>query len=128
MSLKKLKAKCWAKKQTKKNLMVKEPINCEAYIHSADKKALEALKKIPLLDTICSKILPIWEDAKRNIINMSRCIHITEKQIPKIYFMVKSICNKIGIEMPEIYLKLDRSINASVYGVDKYILTTQNLL
>lgn len=122
MSLKKLKAKCWAKKQTKKNLMVKTPVNCEAYIHSADKKALEALKKIPLLDTVCGKILPILNDACVDIITKASLIRINEKQIPKIYFMVKSICNKIGIKMPEIYLELNREVNAFVYGTEKYTL------
>ena len=61
-------------------------------------------------------------DKQNTIINMSTKIHITEKQLPKIYSMVKSICNKIGIEMPELYLQLDRSVNAFTYGTEKFTI------
>ena len=43
---------------------------------------------------------------------MSSMIHITDKQLPKIYIMVQSICHRIGIEMPELYLVLNREPNA----------------
>ena len=70
------KAKRWTKKQINKNLNVRTPIDCEQYIHSADRTALAALKKIPLLDTVCSKILSFMNDRQVNIINMSSMIHI----------------------------------------------------
>ena len=114
------KAKRWTKKQINKNLNVRTPIDCEQYIHSADRTALAALKKIPLLDTVCSKILSFMNDKQVNIINMSSMIHITEKQLPKIHIMVKSICKKIGIDMPELYLMLNREPNAYAYGTENY--------
>lgn len=115
-------AKRWTKKQINKNLNICTPINCERYLHSADRAALEALKKIPLLDTVCSKILSILNDRQVNIINMSSMIRISEQQLPKIYIMVQSICNKIGIEMPELYLVLDREPNAYAYGTEKHTI------
>ena len=122
MFFREAKARRWTKRQIKKNLNVNIPINCEQYIHSADKTALSALNKIPLLDTVCNKILSVMNDRQVNIINMSSMIHITEQQLPKIYIMVKSICKKIGIEMPELYLCLDRSPNAYAYGTEKHTL------
>lgn len=116
------KAKQWTKKQIRKNLKTCTPVNCEQYIHSADKAALVALKKIPLLDTVCSKILSFMNDRQVNIINMSSMIHITKQQLPKIYIMVESICKKIGIEMPELYLILNREPNAYAYGTEKYTI------
>ena len=116
------KAKRWTKKQINKNLNVRTPIDCEQYIHSADRTALAALKKIPLLGTVCSKILSFMNDRQVNIINMSSMIHITEKQLPKIHIMVKSICKKIGIDMPELYLMLNREPNAYAYGTENYTI------
>lgn len=116
------KAKRWTKRQINKNLNVHTPIDCKQYIHSADRTALAALKKIPLLDTVCGKILSFMNDKQVNIINMSSMIRITAQQLPKIHVMVKSICKKIGIEMPELYLVLNRAPNAYTYGTEKYTI------
>lgn len=116
------KAKKWTKRIVEKNLKATTPIDCEQYIHDLDKTALVALKKIPLLDTVCSKILSIMNDKQNTIINMSTKIHITEKQLPKIYKMVQSICNKIGIDMPELYLELNREPNAYTYGTENFTI------
>lgn len=116
------KSRKWTKNIIQKNLRSTTPINCEQYIHTLDKNALIALKKIPLLDTICSKFLSVMKDKQNTIINMSNKIHITETQLPKIYKMVESICNKIGIEMPELYLTLDREVNAVTYGTEKFTI------
>ena len=116
------KARKWAQKTIRRNMRTKTPIDCEQYIHVLDKTALVALKKIPLLDTICAKLIAIMNDKQKTIINMSTKIHITEKQLPKVYAMVKSICIKIGIEMPELYLELNREPNAYTYGTEKFTL------
>ena len=116
------KAKKWTQKTISRNLKTVTPVDCEQYIHSLDKSALVALKKIPLLDTICAKLLSVMNDIQNTIINMSTKIHITEKQLPKIYLMVQSICKKIGIDMPELYLELNRQPNAYTYGTEKFTI------
>ena len=116
------KAKKWTQKTISRNMKTVTPVDCEQYIHDLDKTALTALKKIPLLDTICAKILSIMNDRQNTIINMSTKIHITEKQLPKIYAMVESICKKIGIEMPDLYLELNREPNAYTYGTEKFTI------
>ena len=117
------KSKKWTKNIVAKNSRITTPIDCEKYIHKTDRAALAALKAIPLFDKACSKILSIMNEPQRRIIDMSNKIHITEKQMPKIYYMVKSICTKIGIDMPELYLKLDREPNAYTYGTEKFTIT-----
>ena len=126
MWFRKYKAKKWTKKIISQNMKVITSVDCEQYIHSLDKTALESLKKIPLLDTICGKILSVMNDKQNTIINMSGKIHITEKQFPKIYLMVQSICNKIGIDMPELYLELNREPNAYTYGTEKFTIIIQS--
>lgn len=116
------KAKKWTQKTISRNLKTVTPVDCEQYIHSLDKSALAALKKIPLLDSICAKLLSVMNDKQNKIINMSTKIHITENQLPKIYMMVQSICKKIGIDMPELYLELNRQPNAYTYGTEKFTI------
>lgn len=116
------KARRWTKRIIKRNLKTSTPVNCEKQIHPLDSAALEALKKIPLLDTVCAKFLSVINDKQTAIINMSSKIHITDKQLPKIYNMVESICKKIGIDMPDLYLHLDRNVNAYTYGTEKFTI------
>lgn len=116
------KAAIWTRKIVKRNLKVTKPIDCEQFIHPLDKTALQTLKKIPLLDSICAKLISVMNDRQNTIINMSTKIHITEKQLSKVYKMVKSICCTIGIEMPEVYLELDREPNAYTYGTEKFTI------
>lgn len=78
------KAAIWTKNIVNKNLQSKTPIDCAQYIHSLDRAALVALRKIPLLDTLCAKLMSIMNDKQNTMINMSTKIHITEKQLPKI--------------------------------------------
>ena len=122
MWLENYRAKKWTQKTISRNLKTVTPVDCEPYIHRLDKSALVALKKIPLLDTICAKLLSVMNDKQNKIINMSTKIHITEKQLPKIYLMVQSICKKIGIDMPELYLELNRQPNAYTYGTEKFTI------
>jgi len=123
MIFRKWKAKKWAKRITAKNKNTTTPIDCEQYIHKTDRTTLATFKKIPMFDTVCSKVLSIMNEPQMNIIDMSSKIHITEKQFPKIYYMVQSICNKIGIDMPDIYLELNREPNAYTYGTEKFSIT-----
>lgn len=60
---------------------------------------------------------------------MSSKIRISEKQIPRIYFMVVNISKKLGIEMPQLYLELNRQPNAYTYGNESATITvTSGLL
>lgn len=122
MSIKQWKARRWVKKIVKKNNATQTPIRCDDYIHPTDKSALDALKKIPLFDKLCGKLVSIRSELQFSIENMASHVHITEHQLPHIYFMVKSICTKLGIDMPDLYLKLDRTPNAYTVGSDTHFI------
>ena len=123
---KRIASKKWVKQIIDKNSKIITPIDCEKYIHKTDKMALAALKAIPLFDKACSKILSIISEPQIHIINMSSKIRITENQVPKVYYMVQSICNKIGIDIPDLYLELDRSPNAYAFGAEKVSITVHS--
>ncbi|MCR5636170.1 MAG: M48 family metallopeptidase [Clostridiales bacterium] len=116
-------AKRWSNKTIKRNLSTVTPIDSQLYIHNTDRMALKSLQAIPLFDKICSKLLSLMNEPQRRIIDMSSKIQITEDQLPNIYRMVKSICCKIGIDMPDLYLELDREPNAYTYGTEKFSIT-----
>lgn len=122
MIFKKLKAKAWTSAQIRKNNRVTTPINCEAFIHPQDKLTLDSLKKIPLLETVCGKILSALNDSKTEAFTKTDCAQITQKQFGKIYKMVQSICNKIGIVIPKLYLKLDGKTEITTFGATNFTI------
>jgi len=95
-------------------------IDQDCYLHEADKLALTALKKIPLFDKLCSKVISTINEPIYYVLDMSQKVQITDKQLPFVYHMVESISKKLGISMPALYLELNREPNAYTYG-DKEI-------
>lgn len=126
---KRYKSKAWVRKIIKKNNAIFASVDENIYLHDLDKKALSVLKAIPLFDKVCSKYIEIFAESKMNIEDMSNKIRISEKQLPRVHYMVKSICHKLGIEMPGLYLELNRQPNAYTYGDETASITiTSGLL
>lgn len=99
------------------------------YMHDSDKKALAALKAIPGFTPFLRAFMRIWNERQFRIQNMSTNIHINEKQLSKYYDMLIPICEKLGIEVPELYLTLNVVPNACTYGDTKpFIQLTSGLL
>ena len=110
----------------KRTVKITDP---EIFMHEEDKKALQALKKIPLFDKICSKVIEVFNESYMKIIDMSSKIRINSEQLPRIYNMVVDICRKLSIDIPDLYLELNREPNAYTYGDKKATITiTSGLL
>ena len=56
--------------------------------------------------------MKVWSEKQFRIQNMSTNLRISEKQLSRYYDMLPPICEKLGIEVPELYLKLDVVPNA----------------
>jgi len=104
-------------------------IDSSFFIHEHDKSALQALKAIPGFTQILKAFMKVWHEQQYKIINMSTNLRITKSQLPKYYNMLPPICDKLGIGVPDLYLKLDVDPNASTYGDTKpFIIITSGLL
>ncbi|MBQ9228329.1 MAG: M48 family metalloprotease [Eubacterium sp.] len=101
----------------------------QPFIHESDRKALKALKAIPGFTPLMKAFIKHWNEKQFKIINLSSNIRIDENQMPEIYNMLPPICEKLHIEVPEIYLELDVVPNAYTYGDTKpFIVITSGLL
>lgn len=98
-------------------------------IHDLDKSALQSLKTIPGFTKLLKSFMKTWNEQLFNIENMSTNLRISEKQLPKYHNMLPPICELLGIDIPEIYLKLDVTPNAYTYGItDPFIVITSGLI
>lgn len=99
------------------------------FIHESDRKALKALKSIPGFTPIMKKFIRVFNEKEFKILNLSSNIRIDENQMSEIYNMLPPICEKLGIDIPEIYLELDVVPNAYTYGdANPFIVITSGLL
>jgi len=104
-------------------------ISSKIYMHESDKVALQALKSIPGFTQLLKAYMKIWSEQQFHIQNMATNLRISEKQMPKYYNMLLPICEKLGIEVPELYLSLDVNPNAYTSGDTKpFIVMTSGLL
>ena len=104
-------------------------MNPNIYMHESDRAALNALKAIPGFTPLVKAFMKVWNEKQHLIQNMSSNLRISENQLSKYYDMLPPICEKLGIEVPELYLKLDVSPNAYTTGDTKpVIVITSGLL
>ena len=100
-----------------------------AYVHEADKAALNALKAIPGFQQLVKGFMKIFSERQYRIVNLSSNIRISEKQFPKYYEMLPPICEKLGIDVPDLYLCLNDNPNAYTAGDEKpFIVMTSGLI
>ena len=99
------------------------------FIHEDDKAALETLKAIPGFTSFIKAFMKVWNENQFRILNMSSRLRIDENQLPKYHAMLGPICEKLGIEVPELYLELNVNPNAYTYGDTKpFIVMTSGLI
>ncbi len=99
------------------------------YMHDSDQKALVALKAIPGFSQVLKAFMAVWDEKLFRIENLSCNLRINENQLSKYYEMLPPICEKLGIEVPELYLTLDVQPNAWTFGDEKpAIVMTSGLI
>ena len=104
-------------------------IDAKFYMHDSDKIALQALQAIPGFTQLFKAFMKVWSEKQFRIQNMSTNLRISEKQLSRYYDMLPPICEKLGIDVPELYLKLDVVPNAYTAGdTNPFIVITSGLL
>lgn len=95
--------------------MSRKAVDYEQFIHPWDRNALNALKKIPLLDTVLKKYNEFVNERLRMQFNDATMVRLGPTQLPKIYDMLVEVSEKLGIKTPRLYLR-QGSINAYTSG------------
>ena len=77
-------------------------VDSRFYMHPDDKTGLKALQAIPGFSALLKAYMKLWAERQRRVLNMSCNLRISERQLSKYYRMLPPICQKLGIEVPEI--------------------------
>lgn len=103
-------------------------LDSNLFIHDSDKAAMRSLKAIPGFDHVVKAFMKVWNERQYKIFNMSNNLRLSENQFGEYYAMLPPICEKLGIEVPELYLELDVYPNAYTAGdTSPFIVLTSGL-
>ena len=91
--------------------------------HPEDKKSLDFLERIPLLNSSLEAILKLTSEAMMKFVKAGSCIEINENQYPSVYRVFIQCCKILEIEkIPKLYLDGQRGISSSVDGITEPIV------
>ena len=104
-------------------------IKYDQFVHPSDVKARQALELIPGFKKLTKEFMALIQEKSFLIENMSGKIKLSPNQMPEIYNLLPPICDKLGIDVPELYLELNRNPNAYTFGdTDVAIVLTSGLI
>jgi Zn-dependent protease with chaperone function len=113
----------------KKRLRTFPEIEAKDFQHPWDATATEALKSVPGLDLVVSKIMEYGLERIFYLQNTASNVLVTPRQFGRLYRALGWGCRIIGVEEPELYVALDPAPNAFTYGHTRpFIVLTSGLV
>ncbi|HMV46769.1 MAG TPA: M48 family metallopeptidase [Blastocatellia bacterium] len=113
----------------KKRLKTFPDIEAKDFQHPWDIKATDALKSVPGLDQVVSKILEYGLERIFYLQNTAANVRVTARQFPRLYRSLGWGCKILGVEEPELYIELNPVPNAYTYGHTRpFIVLTSGLV
>jgi len=101
-------------------------ITSSAFEHPADRAALEAVKKIPVLDKVFRKFLELGLERVMRIQLMGQAIHVTPKQCSKVYKLFKEAADILDLHEPDLFLASNPYVNAFTFGAERPFIVIQS--
>lgn len=99
-----------------------------AFEHPLDRAALEALRKIPVLDTVLKKFMELGVERMFRIMLMGQAIHVTPKQCGRIHKLFKEACDILDIHEPDLFLMNHFTVNAWTFGAERPFIVMHSQL
>ncbi len=103
-------------------------ISSNAFEHPLDRAALEALRKVPVLDTVLKKFMELGVERMFRIMLMGNAIHVTTKQCHKIHRVFKEACDILDMHEPDLFLMNNFQVNAWTFGVERPFIVMNSAL
>lgn len=103
-------------------------LTSSAFEHPADKAALDALKKIPILDVVLRKFFELGAEKIFRIQMIGQAVHVTPKQCPKIYSMFREACDILDVHEPDLFLVSSPYVNAFTFGAERPFIAIHSAL
>jgi Zn-dependent protease with chaperone function len=103
-------------------------LNKHEYVHPADSRALAALRAIPGIDSALKKFLAVTGESAIRVIFMASAVHVTPKQCPDLYAKLQVACTTLGVDLPELFVQQNPTVNAFTGGVERPVIVLHSSL
>lgn len=101
----------------------------DLYKHELDQKAFDALSIFPKFVKLRESYIANVDEKAAKINFLSSAIRLSENQFPEIFNLLPPICEKLEINVPELYYVKSKEMNAATGGNTKpYIFVTSKLV
>ncbi len=101
----------------------------ELYRHELDDIAFSELKSLPDFEKIREKFINDFDENAAKIEFLSNGVRLSENQLPEIYQYLPPICEKLGIDIPDLYYVNADVMNAGTGGINSpFIFITSKLV
>lgn len=95
-------------------------ISSRAWEHPADRGALTALRELRGFDDLLKAVNSVWNERAGRLIFLGNAIRVDHRQYPRVHRRYAEAASSLDVaELPELYVQLDRELNAVCVGLDK---------
>ena len=102
------------------------------YMHDLDRKAFDALNMFPQFVKLQKAYITNVDEKAAKIEFLATAIRLSEKQMPDTYMLLPPICEKLGIDVPDLYMVQSRNkndLNAFTGGITTpFVCVTSELI
>ncbi len=99
------------------------------FVHPDDEAALAKLKLVPGFNVATKWVMKFGVEQYCRGLYMANHIRLSPKQLPKIYNLLPPLCDRLGIDVPDLFLQMYPTPNAYTVGDQRScIVITSGLL
>ena len=106
--------------------------NSALYMHDLDRKAFDALNMFPQFVKLQKAYITNVDEVASKIEFLSTAIRLGENQMPEVYSLLPPICEKLGINVPDLYMVQSQNrkdLNAFTGGITTpFVCVTSELV
>ncbi len=113
----------------RKQLRTFPGLGADEFQHPHDATATEALRALPGLDLIVSKVLELGLEHIYYLENIAENVRVTPRMLPRLHKYLGWACKILDVEEPELYVTMDPNPNAFTFGHKRpFIVVTSGLV
>lgn len=104
-------------------------LTIDQFQHPQDQAATDALRSVPGLDLVISKVMEYGLERVYYLENIADNVRVTPQMFGRLHRSLQWGCKILGVEEPELYVTVDPVPNAFTYGHTKpFIVLTSGLV